>query len=58
MKRLAYTLLFAAALFAPACMRDNPAPMNDPDIPLVSVDSETLTRISATLKASSPTDLR
>ena len=52
MKRLAYSMLFALVLLAPACMQDYPAPMNDPDIPLVSVDSETLTRISATLTGS------
>lgn len=45
-------MLFALALFAPACMRDYPSPVNDPDNPLVSVDSETLTRISATLTGS------
>ncbi|MBQ9397476.1 MAG: hypothetical protein IJU08_03170 [Bacteroidales bacterium] len=52
MKRLSYLVLFVVALLASACMQDSPAPMNDPDIPLVSVDSETLTRISATLTGS------
>ncbi|MCR5709159.1 MAG: hypothetical protein K6G79_01620 [Bacteroidales bacterium] len=52
MKRSAFCLLSALALLATACMQDNPAPMNDPDIPLVSVDNETMTRISATLTGS------
>ena len=52
MKRLAYLELIVAALFATACLQDNPSPVNDPDIPQVSVDSETLTRISATLNGS------
>ena len=52
MKRFIYGMLVAVAIFASACTRDVPAPQNDPDIPLVSVDSETLTRISATLTGS------
>lgn len=52
MKRFTYWILIALAILAPACMQDSPSPVNDPDIPLVSVDSETLTRVSATLNGS------
>lgn len=52
MKRITNLVLIALALLATACMQDNVSPVNDPDIPQVSVDSETLTRISATLNGS------
>ena len=43
MKRITNLVLIALALLATACMQDNVSPVNDPDIPQVSVDSETLT---------------
>ena len=52
MKRITSLVLIALAILATACMQDNVSPVNDPDIPQVSVDSETLTRISATLNGS------
>ena len=52
MKRIACLVLILLAALATACMQDHVSPVNDPDIPLVSVESETLTRISATLNGS------
>ena len=49
-----WALLVFAFIAAAACMRDFPAPQNDPDAPSVSVDAESLTRISATLNGTLP----
>jgi|GEM_PF-1724422 Leucine-rich repeat (LRR) protein len=51
-KKFAFKYLIVLAFFATACMQDFPAPQNDPEAPAVSVDAETLTRISATLDGS------
>ena len=45
-------MLIALAMLATACMQDNPSPVNDPAVPFVSVDSETMTRIAATMTGS------
>ena len=52
MKRFTNSILIALAMLATACMQDNVSPVNDPAIPLVSVDSETMTRIAATMTGS------
>ena len=49
-----YVFLLALALLAPACLRDMTSPQNDPEVPSVSVDAESLTRISATLEGTLP----
>lgn len=51
-KQYAFKYLIVLAFLTTACMQDFPAPQNDPEAPSVSVDAETLTRISATLDGS------
>ena len=46
MKTLRYIILGALAVLATACVQDPDAPMNQPDLPTLSVDESTVTRVS------------
>lgn len=46
MKTLRYIILGALAVMATACVQDPDAPMNQPDLPTMSVDESSVTRVS------------
>ena len=46
MKTLRYIILGALAVLATACVQDPDAPMNQPDLPTMSVDESSVTRVS------------
>ena len=56
MKRFSFFLLLVPLFAAVACLSDAEAPSNDPAVPEVRYDSETLTRVSLTIAGTFPDD--
>ena len=56
MKRFPFLLLLVPLFAAVACLSDAEAPSNDPAVPEVRYDSETLTRVSLTIAGTFPDD--